>query len=389
MNKNILITIKKELRGILRDKKSLLMMLVTPLMVPAFIFLFSFIYDDLMAEETAIDKEPTVIGFNYILSDAELNIAKEINVEGKTYESIEKLEEGYNNHEYDAYIVKEDNNYVIYANVNETNGMTSSALAQQFLESYNIYLGKNKLEQIGIDFNEIFSNVNVEVNELGGHSSLVDVILSMGMVFTVMSISLSAIYGVTDTTAGEKERGTLETFLTFPIKSSELIIGKYFAITISSLVTAIISLTLLVISILISSNIFAIYRDAIININALSILISVLIMFSYAFFISGLCIAIASFSKTYKEAQSSLTPVSFLTMIPMFMNIMEVKLNYGIAFLPVVSHTMLIDYMLTSNINEFNFLYLLISIVSTTIYSIIIVKIITKMYRSEKVLFQN
>ena len=389
MNRNIIITIKKELRGILRDKKSLLMMLVTPLMVPAFIFLFSVMYDGIMAEEISGEKEPTTIGVNYTLSEMEIEIAKEINMEAKTYDSIERLEQGYNDHEYNAYIVKEDNNYVIYANINETNGMTSSNLAQSYLENYNIYLGKNKLEQIGIDFNEIFSNVNVEVNELAGHNSLVDIILSMGMVFTVMSITLSAVYGVTDTTAGEKERGTLETFLTFPIKSSELIMGKYLAITISSLVTALVSLTLLVISIGISSNLFDIYKDAYININFISILISILIMFSYAFFVSGLCIAIASFSKTYKEAQSALTPVSFITMIPMFMNIMEVKLNYGISFLPIISHTMLIDYMLTSNISEFNFLYLFISVISTIVYSLLIVKLITKMYSSEKVLFQN
>ena len=37
MNNRILITIKKELRGIIRDKKSLMMMLVTPILIPIFI----------------------------------------------------------------------------------------------------------------------------------------------------------------------------------------------------------------------------------------------------------------------------------------------------------------------------------------------------------------
>ena len=389
MNKNILITIKKELRGILRDKKSLLMMLVTPLMVPLFIFVFSALYDTEMTKTEEVDKEPTIIGVNYEFSDEEKVIAKEINIEPKYYDTKERLEEGYNDHEYSAYIIKEDSNYVIYANVNETNSMQSNNLAQQYLESYNIYLGKNKLEQIGIDFNEIFSNVTYETNELEGHNSLIDMILSMGMIFAIMSISLTAIYGVTDTTAGEKERGTLETFLTFPIKSSELIMGKYLAITISSLVTAIISMIFLVGSIAIASSMFEIYNDAYININVISILVSLLIMFSYAFFISGLCIAVASFSKTYKEAQSALTPISFITMVPMFLNIMEIKLNYYISFIPVVSQTMLLDEMLTSNMSEFNFAFLLISIASTVVYSLLIIKLITKMYRSEKVLFSN
>ena len=389
MNKNILITIKKELRGILRDKKSLLMMLVTPLMVPLFIFVFSALYDTEMTKTEEVDKEPTIIGVNYEFSDEEKVIAKEINIEPKYYDTKERLEEGYNDHEYSAYIIKEDSNYVIYANVNETNSMQANNLAQQYLESYNIYLGKNKLEQIGIDFNEIFSNVTYETNELEGHNSLIDMILSMGMIFAIMSISLTAIYGVTDTTAGEKERGTLETFLTFPIKSSELIMGKYLAITISSLVTAIISMIFLVGSIAIASSMFEIYNDAYININVISILVSLLIMFSYAFFISGLCIAVASFSKTYKEAQSALTPISFITMVPMFLNIMEIKLNYYISFIPVVSQTMLLDEMLTSNMSEFNFAFLLISIASTVVYSLLIIKLITKMYRSEKVLFSN
>ena len=389
MNKNILITIKKELRGILRDKKSLLMMLVTPLMVPLFIFVFSALYDTEMTKTEEVDKEPTIIGVNYEFSDEEKVIAKEINIEPKYYDTKERLEEGYNDHEYSAYIIKEDSNYVIYANVNETNSMQSNNLAQQYLESYNIYLGKNKLEQIGIDFNEIFSNVTYETNELEGHNSLIDMILSMGMIFAIMSISLTAIYGVTDTTAGEKERGTLETFLTFPLKSSELIMGKYLAITISSLVTAIISMVFLVGSIAIASSMFEIYNDAYININVISILVSLLIMFSYAFFISGLCIAVASFSKTYKEAQSALTPISFITMVPMFLNIMEIKLNYYISFIPVVSQTMLLDEMLTSNMSEFNFAFLLISIASTVVYSLLIIKLITKMYRSEKVLFSN
>ena len=48
MTNNVIETIKKELRGIIRDKKSLLMMIVTPIMIPLFVFMFSFIYNDLV-----------------------------------------------------------------------------------------------------------------------------------------------------------------------------------------------------------------------------------------------------------------------------------------------------------------------------------------------------
>ena len=387
MNRNVIITIKKELRAILRDKKSLMMMLVMPLIIPVFIFIFSAAYNDLANDSDEV--EFTNIGVNYLLSDEELAIANEVKLTPFKYDSKEKLEEGYEKHEYNAYIIKEDNNYSIYANVNEENGMTASNVAQTFLESYNIYLGRNKLEQIGINFEEIFTNVTYEVKELSGHNTFVDLILSLGMIFAVMSISLSAIYCVTDSTAGEKERGTLETFLTFPIRSNELILGKYFATVIASLITAIISLILLAVTIGFASNMFEMYQGATINVNFTSFMISLVIMASYAFFISGACIAIASFSKSYKEAQSALTPISFITMIPMFLNIFEVPLDNLISCIPVVGHTMLLDYMLTSNLSEFNFLYLILSVVTTIVFSLILVKVITKMYKSEKVLFQN
>ena len=47
--KNIKITIKKEMRAIIRDKKSLLMMALTPIFIPIFVILMAYIYDFMMS----------------------------------------------------------------------------------------------------------------------------------------------------------------------------------------------------------------------------------------------------------------------------------------------------------------------------------------------------
>ena len=169
--------------------------------------------------------------------------------------------------------------------------------------------------------------------------------------------------------------------------SDELITGKFLAITISCIITSILSAILLVGSISIASNMFDIYKDVTMNLNIGTILIALIVLFNASFFISGLCIAIASFSKSYKEAQSALTPVSFLTMVPMFMNILEVKLNYAIACIPIVSQTMLLDTAINSTFTGNNLMYLLVSFVTTILYSLVLLKIITMMYKNEKVLF--
>ncbi|MBQ8131512.1 MAG: hypothetical protein IJ193_03385, partial [Bacilli bacterium] len=74
MTKNTWITIKKELRGIIRDKKSLLMMLVGPIMIPVFILLMSSVYDSIIDDT---EKEKTMIGINYELNEVEKSIVKE------------------------------------------------------------------------------------------------------------------------------------------------------------------------------------------------------------------------------------------------------------------------------------------------------------------------
>ena len=201
-----------------------------------------------------------------------------------------------------------------------------------------------------------------------------------------MSITLTAIYCATDIIAGEKERGTLETFLTFPIKSNELIIGKYLGIMIACIITSIISTILIIFTLTISHNIFKIYENTNLNFDYITILLSLTIMFSYSMFISGLSIAIASFSKSYKEAQSMLTPLSFVVMVPMFMDILGIKMNYFFSLIPIINHTLLINQIFIGKIDTLN---LLLMFLSTIICIILIIKYLTKLYKSEKILFTN
>ena len=107
-------------------------------------------------------------------------------------------------------------------------------------------------------------------------------------------------------------------------------------------------------------------------------------MISYSLFISGACIAISSFSKTYKEAQSALTPLNMAPMIPIFFYLFGVVMNPMLSLIPVVSHTLLINDIIIGNANIYN---IIVMFASTIIYVILIIYYITKQYKSEKILF--
>lgn len=377
---NILITLKKELKLIIRDKKSLLMMAITPLFIPIFVILMSYIY-----EELTVNKEDKTyqIGVNYELSSTERELLSD-EVKYTVYSSSKELEEAYNSNKILAYIVKDNNSYNIYANIQSEDGSMVTSLITNYLDNYNNYLGQSYLVNNNIDLSKVYNNLNYNVTEIKGESIFGNQIILMAITFTIMAITLSCIYTSTDTTAGEKERGTLETILTFPIRRKELIFGKYLAIFISGIVTLLIGVFLSIVSLYYVKNSFSIYDNVIFNINTITILLTILILLFYTLFISGLCITIASFTKSFKEAQSALTPISLVTCIPMFLEMLNINISGVLSFIPIINHTIVINNILTSSININN---ILITIIFSIIYIIVLLLFINKMYKSEKILF--
>ncbi|CDE39207.1 putative uncharacterized protein [Firmicutes bacterium CAG:321] len=377
---NILITLKKELKLIIRDKKSLLMMAITPLFIPIFVILMSYIYEELTVNK---DDKTYQIGVNYELSSTERELLSD-EVKYTVYSSSKELEEAYNSNKILAYIVKDNNSYNIYANIQSEDGSIVTSLITNYLDNYNNYLGQSYLVNNNIDLSKVYNNLNYNVTEIKGESIFGNQIILMAITFTIMAITLSCIYTSTDTTAGEKERGTLETILTFPIRRKELIFGKYLAISISGIVTLLIGVFLSIVSLYYVKNNFSIYDNVIFNINTITILLTILILLFYTLFISGLCITIASFTKSFKEAQSALTPISLVTCIPMFLEMLNINISGVLSFIPIINHTIVINNILTSSININN---ILITIISSIIYIIVLLLFINKMYKSEKILF--
>lgn len=377
---NILITLKKELKLIIRDKKSLLMMAITPLFIPIFVILMSYIYEELTVNK---DDKTYQIGVNYELSSTERELLSD-EVKYIVYSSSKELEEAYNSNKILAYIVRDNNSYNIYANIQSEDGSMVTSLITNYLDNYNNYLGQSYLVNNNIDLSKVYNNLNYNVTEIKGESIFGNQIILMAITFTIMAITLSCIYTSTDTTAGEKERGTLETILTFPISRKELIFGKYLAISISGIVTLLIGVFLSILSLYYVKNSFSIYDNVIFNINTITILLTILILLFYTLFISGLCITIASFTKSFKEAQSALTPISLVTCIPMFLEMLNINISGVLSFIPIINHTIVINNILTSSININN---ILITIISSIIYIIVLLLFINKMYKSEKILF--
>ena len=365
------------------DKKSLSMMLIIPVMIPLLVIGMSGLFE---AQTNKSIEEYNQIGFNYEMGEEEKKLAQNSGIKVNYYENLEKLETAYQEGKIDLYVIKEDNLYTIHGDDNETTSYASS-LVESYFNIYKEYLQTKYLSDNNIVSDDVINIIKVEKDIQEVDNFYASYITNYAFLFIIMAITVSATYPATDTTAGEKERGTLETLLTFPIKSKDIIIGKFLSVSISSIITGLISFILMLISLLIVQDMFTIYEGVNLMLPSASFIFALIVIIAYSFLISGLCIAIASKCKTFKEAQSALTPLTFISFFPgMIAFMINVKSSLLLSLVPFLNFTLLFTDITAGSIH---ILEIAVMLLSTIIIIGITLYIIIKQYKSEKVLFSE
>lgn len=377
---NLLNVLKKELREMFRDKKTMSLMLIVPFMIPLLVLGMSYLFD---SEVNQKQDEYKKIGFSYKLSSEEKEIAKNLKI--KIYEdNIDSLKKKYEDEKIDLYVVKKDDTYIMMGNDNERTSYATSVMDVYF-QTFKEYLERKNLTSLGID-NNILEPFKVKTKISKTENYFSNYITTYAFLFIIMAITVSSTYPATDTTAGEKERGTLETLLTFPIKSRDIILGKFLGVSISSIITGMISLILTIISLYIANNSFELYKDVNLMLPVSAYIFVSIIIVAYSLLISGLCIAIASKAKSFKEAQSALTPLTFITFFPgMIALIMNIKLTPVLSLIPFLNYNLIFQDIIN---NKYDIVNILCMFISTVVVIGIVLKIIIKQYKSERVLFE-
>ena len=382
MNKKMVkINIKKELRSIFRDKKTVTLIFVFPLLIAFFIFLLSSTY------ETSInDKEIYDIAINYELTDIEKKIIKENQLKTKYYDSLDKMEKDFKNSKVSAYVYydKEKNTYTIYSDEG-MKGMSASSFITSYLDTYNTYLGNKYLLENNINPEDVYNNFTIKTELVEGENYILQTVLSLAFTYVIIAIAMASASLATSATAVEKEQGTLETLLTFPVTSKELITGKYLATVIMSLFASLFGYLITLISLVIAKGKYKVYEDINLFINPENIIIGILICLAASLLISGLAILLTANSKSYKEAQMASQVLTMITIVPMFISMLNISIISKLYYvIPIISHFQILMEIFTTKINYSN---IFLCLLSSIIISIIIIDIIIKKFKSEKVLF--
>ena len=213
----------------------------------------------------------------------------------------------------------------------------------------------------------------------------------LGYILLLMMFS-GGIYPTIDMTAGEKERKTLEPFLATPVGRGEIVTGKILAAVSAVFVTSILTLSSMVISLKNASLGGPSGSDfgramKMIPLDPGTFLIILFTLLPLAVFAASLMMAIAMFARSYKEAQSYLTPLIFLVIVPAFMGGMPgFKLTSAMYLIPILNASQVIRTALLGEITRTPFL---ITLGANLVYAGIAAFVARKRFEDETVLFRS
>jgi sodium transport system permease protein len=217
--------------------------------------------------------------------------------------------------------------------------------------------------------------------------------------FLLVMMSLTgAFYPAVDLCAGEKERGTMETLLISPASRAEIVAGKFLTIMLASIVTALLNLLSMGLTGIQLASRFGAIAPAPSRRPAISALAPptlgaafwmIVLLIPLAAFFSAVCLAISVRARSMKEGQYYMTPL-YLVCIPLvFLTLApEIELNLFISLLPITGVALLLKALILEQYDVAARFFLPV-LIPTLIYAVVALRWAVDQFQREEVLFRE
>jgi len=344
---NIIHIARKEMLDTLRDKRTLIMMVVIPLLVfPLILTIVTNIQSSVMRTEL---ERPLVVGF---LNQDDSNILGEYLFDSRGLEIVildseENLEALVRSDSLQVGVVAVEgfgqniNNLqsgqlkVYYSatkfTVKERFDGVLRAFADKMLQERLSSQGFDR--QFSIPVETSYVNVATEQEMVGN--------LAGGFLpyIFILFCFMGAMYPAIDLFTGEKERKTLETLLTTPVSRLEILLGKMTVVVVTGVLSAMLAIFGLFLAAQTIEGIpevFSTIISAMLSFTFVALMISMLLPLTI--FFAGMLIPVSIYAKSFKEAQSIISPLTFVVIIPAVIGLMPgIDLTATTAITPIVN----------------------------------------------------
>lgn len=210
--------------------------------------------------------------------------------------------------------------------------------------------------------------------------------------FVILLCMTGAMYPAMDLTAGEKERGTIETILCSPVSRTHLVLGKFLMVLTASIATAVLAIVSMSASFgagkklllgVVSSEADAALQ---ITITGKAIASIFLVVLPIAVFFSAALLALSLFAKSYKEAQSYISPLMIVMVMPAVAALLPgVELTPALALVPVLNTSLISKEIIAGT---YHWSLIAVIFLSSSAYAALALAIAVKLFQREDVLFR-
>ena len=279
----------------------------------------------------------------------------------------------------------------IYYYSTELNSELTARNLEEFFSQQRSEMAAGRLATRGLSASTLLP-VKTETENVASQEKVTGARLG-GLVpyFIIIFSLMGALHPAIDLTAGEKERGTMETILASAVSRGELVLGKFFFVLVTSLITALISLISYGMTLK-----FAPSRGMVRGAESAKTLVATFSLKSLAMvfgmvlplamFFAATLIAVALIARNYKEAQSYVGPIMIFAIIPAIISILPgIELNAKLALVPILNVSLVSKEVLSGSY-PWGFIGLVFA--STCFYAAIALGIAALQFQREEVLFR-
>ena len=253
--------------------------------------------------------------------------------------------------------------------------------ARNALNAYSQELAAMRLLARGVS-PTVMRPINVDDVDVSTPSGRSAILLGMMSYFFIFAMLMGGMYLAIDTTAGERERGSLEPLLALPVTRDQLILGKIGATCVFMAVSLMLSLW---------SFFFALKFMPLAqlgmtpNFGPEVVIAAFLVLSPFILLGASVMTLVASFTKSYKEAQTWLSLVLVAPTLPiLIVSILTLRPRLEFMFIPSLSqHLILVDMIKNEPIDASQ---VAISVISTLAVGALLTMICARLYRREGLL---
>ena len=404
--KNILTVYGKELRDSLRDRRTLISMIVVPtLIMPALTIGIGFISYRIVSQARATVPTVMVLGGadspqvrRALAQNPRLTIIPTTadwrqRISDKKVRAVVEIPAGF-----DAALARGGPATVkIYNYEGELRSGFAVSEARRFFADYREKVIAERLGARGLPAGlvkpfEVKSENVAPPEKVGGN-----VIGGLIPYFFLLLSFTGAMYPAMDLTAGEKERGTMETILCSPVARLDLVLGKFLMVLTASLATVLCSLLSMGLTLAIGRFVLtqrgglspatAAQLPALPALDPLGVLAVVGMVIPMAVLFAAALFTISLFAKSFKEAQSYVSPLVIVIILPAIIGILPgVELNARLTLVPILNVS-LVSKDLVSGVWQWPYLGMIFG--SSCVYAAIALSLAVKMFEREDVIFRT